>query len=222
MTTIDYSGATVQDLFSSSGQAYSTQTPAETWVEAENNLAIKYFLAKWFKMMEDGSAFKTRPDPLNRSWTMARAKYLVEELDKDFEIEANRWSQLEVEAGPEFMRLTGPALIAFAQQFDKIRKSRAQISEEAKRRLEEGEEIPSDALMLPLRLQGGYCGRNCSTPTPPWWFKEDKVPDHGEHTITPDEYREQVERAALLREAQRMQEYNNVIETVRYDSNWTS
>jgi len=216
----DYSTTTVEDLFMEIVKKPEPldQTPAEMWIEAENVMELKKLLVKWFYMMEDGTAFMKKPDPLNSSWNEKRARKLVEELDLDFNIESTRWPSYDVEEGPEYIRLTGGSLIAFAQEYDKIRKKYSEIKEEAKRRLDKGEKILPEQYLLTLKERFGYCSQTCSMPIPDGWFGGEHIifsRYHGDHSKTAEEIFEEViyirQRKELERLSSSSQEVDNTI-----------
>lgn len=112
------------------------------WVESEYVLKIRSKCNEWFRLMVTGEHKKRLPDPMNDEWSEERARHLVEELEADFEVESGRWKGLNVEDGPGFDELTGPPLIAFAQDLGQFLKTDEEIEQEAKERFESGEEIP--------------------------------------------------------------------------------
>ena len=115
------------------------------WVEAENVYAVWKVVCDWFDALEDGSVQHRLPDPLwqppegKAPLTQEAADTLIEHLDDDFMLERTRFRG---RLAPEFSRLEAPQRLAFAQAIWDVLKTRSQVIDEAKRRLDAGEELP--------------------------------------------------------------------------------
>ena len=138
-----YTDMTVRQVYDSMA---ATALDAKAWVEAENIMAVRAVICRWFELMESGEAAYRYPDPMV-GVDHDRADRLVEELDADFDKERMRFPGGYPEAGPAFHRLPPHARLAFAQGVFAVMKTQAQLDEETCRRLEAGEQLPPEAVV---------------------------------------------------------------------------
>ncbi len=125
------------------GEAFNL---ACAWVEAENVWEVRKLVCRWFDDLESGAANVQYPDPFKSTLSQEEADSLIKELDEEFYREKGRWGSLSVEAGPEFSRLASHARIVFVEELKAVLKSRDEIIEEARERLESGEQLPPNKI----------------------------------------------------------------------------
>ena len=147
---VSYASITIEHIYFAV-QPPKPSTPeaiAFAWVEAENIIAIRAIVCRWFELLQAGQADGRYPDPQwqqpkgKKPLTPELADRLVAELDADFELEKHRFPESDVNNGPCFHRLKPWARMAFAQEFYNAIKTEAQIEEEAVSRLKAGEKFP--------------------------------------------------------------------------------
>ena len=147
-------------------------TPAALWILAKNILEIRQLCQRWSILIKNGEWVNKKPDPLLPSWELYRARKLVEELEADFDLESNRWDTIGATDGPGFDLLEGPPLMAFCQEFDKIRKHDKQLEDEAKLD-RKNISLELNAYVYTLS-KAGYCGFFCPDKYP-FYTSEDGV-----------------------------------------------
>ena len=195
MRRSDYKNLSTHDIFLSLIDSSildldrtTSLTPAAQWCTAEMIMSIRRKCQDWIDLMKTNDLSSKHPDMTNKNWTMSRAKNLVRVLDEDFDVEKGRWASIGVDAGPEFSRLTGGALLAFAQEIGSLLRTDDQLEIEARTRTYDKHEIIPPQIYKDNLYAWGYCNSLCTTATPPLKCRNSKIPNHGNHTKKPDDY----------------------------------
>ncbi|MFH1290407.1 MAG: hypothetical protein ABIH92_03295, partial [Nanoarchaeota archaeon] len=144
----DYTDMRTEDIYASLKykrfpREYHANDSAELWVEAENMMAVRKLIIRWYRELEAGTADRNnRIDPLNISITQGKADNFIKVLDEEFDKEMYRAESLKIDTPVEFNRLSSNARIAFAQQIFDLIKDEDTLIAESERRIQAGEILP--------------------------------------------------------------------------------